>query len=418
MSLETQLKSGIRVLDIRLKNVSDELLCYHGIQYLYDNFTDVLSTVTHFLDEHPRETVLMRVKKEQDDSAANLSFDQVFLNKYWVNYFNYFWQTLSGSTNPTLGDMRGKIVVLQDFDSSIGTFGMPYGGFTAQDDYSLADITHLYDKWTEVKTTLEDAAYVTGIESSNPGANQKYINYLSAYPGGSYPYFVASGHSDPSTDGPQLLTGLTTNSTFHTNEGTWPDFPRVGCVGTSCCRTCSIAYQGTDTLTADYLNNINNSRPNPQGELLNYWGIGIIMADFPGPRLIDTIIRQNGLYTTETTWQRGKPCLPPPSNGTNTLLADNGFNQLVWQGDGNLEIYGPRGARWATNSNSPTTSLMCFQGDGNLVVYDPAKPHGVAFASNTYNVGDRLVFQHDCNLVIYDSSGHPKWASGTNGCYQ
>ncbi|HEX4228331.1 MAG TPA: hypothetical protein VHZ07_06655 [Bryobacteraceae bacterium] len=52
-----------------------------------------------------------------------------------------------------------------------------------------------------------------------------YINYLSGS-GGSFPYFVASGKSGPSTGGTLLLTGMTTI----TNPNTDPDFPRVGCL--------------------------------------------------------------------------------------------------------------------------------------------------------------------------------------------
>ena len=104
-----------------------------------------------------------------------------------------------------------------------------------------------------------------------------FINYLSgAMADGSanvvFPYFVASGKSYWSTAAPQLATGKMTP--FFTG---WPEFPRVGCVGD----LCTIVYEGTNQLTYQWLKAAPRNR------------VGIIMADFPGPGLIDQIIAVN-----------------------------------------------------------------------------------------------------------------------------
>ncbi|WGS41944.1 hypothetical protein LFL97_19875 [Burkholderia sp. JSH-S8] len=94
-------------------------------------------------------------------------------------------------------------------------------------------------KWAAVKAHLNLA------NSGNRGIG--YINYLSAS-GGSFPYFVASGHSSPNTDAPNLATGLTTPGW----NSRYPDFPRVHCfIG-----ICTIAFEGTNILTYEYIRKI------------------------------------------------------------------------------------------------------------------------------------------------------------------
>lgn len=64
LSLEDQLKAGIRYIDIRLKYSENSFDIHHGIVYVGYNFDDVLTTVQRFLRENPSETVLMRLKQE------------------------------------------------------------------------------------------------------------------------------------------------------------------------------------------------------------------------------------------------------------------------------------------------------------------------------------------------------------------
>lgn len=270
MTLSNQLESGIRVLDIRCRNIQDVFAIHHGSVFQGMYFGDVLATVLNFLKDHPGETVLMRVKKEQDDANNTRSFEETFLKRYWEPNETHMWQ--GTSSNPTLGELRGKIVILQDFDRDNQRFGMAYRSFSTQDDWELNSISDLYDKWTKVKKQL--AAADSGDSST------KYMNYLSAAGswgslGTPYPYFVASGHSNPKTNASRLPTGKTTPGW----KG-WRDFPRVNCgLG-----ICTIAYEGTNVLTYERLDDDYKNR------------VGIIMADFPGPGLIDRIIKLDNKY--------------------------------------------------------------------------------------------------------------------------
>ncbi|XP_054160810.1 uncharacterized protein LOC128958875 [Oppia nitens] len=179
----------------------------------------------------------------------------------------------SSAMNATVGDVRQKIVFLQDFAGGGGQqFGLDYRSFDTQDDYEVKTIFNLYEKWLKVKRQLMNA--------NKRNVDSFYINYLSGrtpqmarMPLLVMPYFVAGGRSDHRTNSPLMLTGRTTLI----NRDVFPDFPRVYCLGSFCL----VAFEGTNDLT---LNFIQNERP-------NY--VGILMMDFPGDALIDAIIRLN-----------------------------------------------------------------------------------------------------------------------------
>ncbi|MBF2062909.1 MAG: phosphatidylinositol-specific phospholipase C [Calothrix sp. C42_A2020_038] len=259
MSLATQLNSGIRVLDIRCRHINDSFAIHHGVVYQKANFDDVLKTVADFLANNPSETVLMRVKEEYKPQNNTRSFEETF-KKYNEKYSKFIWAPTS--QNPKLGDVRGKIVILQDFSAS-SQFGLQYNRFDSQDNYNLKTNWDLHQKWTYVK------AHINKANASNK--DKFFINYLSGS-GGSFPYFVASGHSSPGTSAPRLSTGATTPAF----KNKYPDFPRVNCrIG-----ICTIAFEGTNVLTYEKIKN-------------KQMYTGIIMADFPGGGLIDSVIKLN-----------------------------------------------------------------------------------------------------------------------------
>lgn len=260
MTLATQLESGVRVLDIRCRHYDNAFVIHHGMIYQHANFDDVLTTVSDFLNNHPGETILMRVKEEYNPVGNTREFWQTF-QAYAQKYQGLFWDYTGD--NPQLGDVRGQIVLLQDF-SAPQPFGISYGSLNAQDDYVLHTNWDLYRKWTEVKQQMANA--------NSGDVNTIYINYLSGSTG-SFPYFVASGQSSSGSSAPLLATGLTT-PLF---SSWYPDFPRVACFW----GMCTIAFEGTDKLAAERLRSG------------SYHRVGILMADFPGRDLLGGIINLN-----------------------------------------------------------------------------------------------------------------------------
>lgn len=56
--------------------------------------------------------------------------------------------------------------------------------------------------------------------------------------------------------------------------------------------------------------------------------------------------------------------------------------------DGNLVLYGPEGAEWASGTNTG----------------DPL------WATSTFTGGNEIIVQNDGHLVVYDPNEHPGWA--------
>jgi 1-phosphatidylinositol phosphodiesterase len=278
MSLVEQLLSGVRALDIRCRHFENSCAIHHADVYQNASLDDVLRITSEFLQAHPGEAILMRLRgNEHTEANVSRTWEQTFL-EYRRNYLRYIWNPLFDNRNPRLGDVRGKIVILPDqflsnhlFDEVLNQqviVGISYSDLIAQDWYQVY-WGSVYDKWEKIKNHLNDTS--VGMP------DRIYINYLSAAAGVT-PFFMASGHSDPSTGAPRLATGLTTPA----NSNTFPDYPRVDCIWFFVA-ICTIAYEGTNVLTSDLLERTPARR------------IGVIMADFPGPKLIDQIIRQNDI---------------------------------------------------------------------------------------------------------------------------
>jgi len=291
MDIGAQLDAGIRFLDLRVGqtpacplNIFHNGICQNGLSW-----QDVVDYIVAFLAAHPGETVIARVKNEYGDP----SFDDV---KAALGSHYYGASSSSGETktNPTLGELRGRIFVLAESwlipDSDpedyykIGPrkWSCPT---SCQDHWLISSIWDLEEKWKDfVVPNFIEADKVRGADSDK--REQLYINFLSAYPVGSYPYFTASGHSSWGTSDPRLLTGWTRGliDTCSSNDQCIPEYPSVNCIdffGVEGSETCSVAFEGINVLARNYILNKVRDR------------VGIVVADFPGAGLIKAIVDLN-----------------------------------------------------------------------------------------------------------------------------
>jgi 1-phosphatidylinositol phosphodiesterase len=157
LDLPDQLNAGIRFLDIRFTHYQDNLCVHHDVICTEKSYVDVLTICFNFLRQYPSETILMSVDEESrfdealgkfapsqiicklpmTDTASpgknTRSFEDTFNAKTWeciedIPLFYNFVAVPPGSnstvTSPaltsetTLGDVRGKIILLRRFEGS------------------------------------------------------------------------------------------------------------------------------------------------------------------------------------------------------------------------------------------------------------------------------------------------------------
>jgi hypothetical protein len=100
--------------------------------------------------------------------------------------------------------------------------------------------------------------------------------------------------------------------------------------------------------------------------------------------------------------------------GQSIDTADRRYH-LIFQRDGNLVLYSPTKAIWATGTDGKQSYFVAMQSDGNLVLYDNnIKPLWNSGTPGEFG-GLRLVIQQDGNLVLYDNFDQPYWNTATNG---
>jgi len=126
-TLSEQLNYGIRCLDIRGRHLNNALPIHHGVVYQRANFSDVLDTATSFLSNNPTETIVMLLKEEYTASGNTRSYEDTvksYLTKYPAKYFYKGWKPCTKI--PTLGEARGKIVLVRRFPGKIGISATPW----------------------------------------------------------------------------------------------------------------------------------------------------------------------------------------------------------------------------------------------------------------------------------------------------
>ncbi|XP_077326784.1 1-phosphatidylinositol phosphodiesterase-like [Lithobates pipiens] len=167
-SLLNQFNAGVRFLDIRPRHYQDRLPIFHGVSYQRTYFDQVLKDTVAFLIKYPSETVLMRVKEEYEPYQNTRSYYKSVaevVSQIGVQWF------LRSSSLPTLGEARGKIIILQQFSSNGEgpDFGPPYPGhMSISDKYQVTDDE---DKWAEVERHLKVA--------QNGDPERAYLTYCS-----------------------------------------------------------------------------------------------------------------------------------------------------------------------------------------------------------------------------------------------
>lgn len=280
--LATQLRAGLRYFDIRGRQMVDASFVqadpvigiFHGHVYTGYTFQDVLLTIFDFLDKHPSEGIVLRVKEEgnpvyQGDPSDewmtgeyNTTFEQAF-NHYRINntltapgceqHLLLPWPSVGSNSEhifPTMAELRSRVLVLFEFpvfDITTPYYGIPWDVppyMQLEDLWIIADPLHLDDKWDAVRENLEQAG-----KSENEG-DVLFLSHLSASVGVT-PIEAAAGPYTRREDG-SVIVGI------NERTGVWLE-------------------SGNETGSGGK--------------------VGIVMADFPGSRLVDDILARNTWLT-------------------------------------------------------------------------------------------------------------------------
>lgn len=255
----TQLNAGLRYFDVRTRLANDTLRIFHGSVDTGWSYVEVILAMFDFLEKHPTEAIIMRLKEEGVPLGhPKWTFEEAVVYHWWKDpktapgcqkHF-YEWPLLAPAgynvtsyddhgvvheVLPTLGNMRGKIIILQEFNSVGGPYGVPWNSshIELEDLWIIPDVPHLEDKWEAITTALDKAA--SGV---HPGV--LFLTHLSASVG-VLPIVAAAGPLDKSLEGMNDRTG----------------------------RYLVDKSKSTDGKT------------------------GVVMADFEGARLIDAILARN-----------------------------------------------------------------------------------------------------------------------------
>ncbi|KAK7712930.1 hypothetical protein SLS64_001461 [Diaporthe eres] len=286
--LRTQLRAGLRYFDIRGRLLIDETASgeetapvigiFHAQMYTGYTLEDVLLTLFEFLDQHPTEGIIMRLKMEgtpvrrkpggtfveEDEEEASTTAYKTTFEEAFNNYRLKNTRTEPGSTKhlllpwpspsapagspllPTMAQLRGRVIVLQEFPSATGaSYGIPWLSphISLEDLWIIVDLEHLEDKWRAIRASLEAAG------ASPPGSDLLFLSHLSASVGVT-PIEAAAGPLE-AVNG-SMIEGM--------NDRT----------GRLLEKTVKDGQQGK---------------------------IGVVMADFPGQRLVDAILARNAWLT-------------------------------------------------------------------------------------------------------------------------
>ena len=193
LNIGGQLDAGYRYLDIRLGADGNRLQLMHGFTKCKSSafgdtlyLDEVLNQCYAFIDAHPTETVILAVKQEHGDESV--AAFEALLDAYVQNSPSHWLLT---DTIPTLGEARGKLVLMRRYEDEAGlgvTAGIPllWPNQNGHDDTSLntaAADNGSYRLWVqdryEYDTEDKWAAFLAGIEQNGAEGGDIALHFLS-----------------------------------------------------------------------------------------------------------------------------------------------------------------------------------------------------------------------------------------------
>lgn len=208
-NLTVQMEAGLRYFDIRARLRDDELRIYHSSGDTGFSYENVILGMCDFLEDHPSETIVMRLKEEGGPLGANtVTFEGAF-NSYRTSkpstkacINDHFYLYDPADPIPSLGQLRSKILILQNFKAKEGPYGLAWAGprMKLEDFWIMPDLSFLADKWEAIRKAVQ-------LANGAPFDNEVlYVAHVSASVG-VLPIEAAAGPLDRSVTGMNDMTG-------------------------------------------------------------------------------------------------------------------------------------------------------------------------------------------------------------------
>lgn len=333
--IPTQLLEGIRYFDIRLGKGNDPGIC-HGDFYLfkkdgyYLHLSDVIGYFKTFLSENPREALIMLASRGNDeatDDSVTTAFAKVMADNPDLFY--------TSSHVPTLGEVRGKIVLLRRF----GLVGDSVSGHT----WGL-DLTEWDDKIKahSDSTTMCLVQDARGFEAAGEtGDKEPYCTKVYAQD-----KYKLTGTDKLSWVDNALkeTTGRTRNKVDVVDDDEAKVQVQERCWSINYTSCTGLSHGGNPFTSARVVNEHLYKSPyiNPSGiedtksDYLKH--IGIIASDFVDAALARSIYQRNYNYDTKHT-QSASCCLPTRMRMTyGDSLSDASLQDGKTVGEGHFRL--------------------------------------------------------------------------------
>lgn len=154
LNLVQLLNAGVRQIDIRMYNNGKDITIHHGITYQFKNYNEVLKTCYDFLEKNPTETILFFIMAEYKSEDSDI-LDGVMEG---INKNPEKWIIEPSAENLTLGECRGKLVLVKRFTGLDGT-GIPCGSGIGQlhqlNQYKTSDLKAYWESIQTDFATME-----------------------------------------------------------------------------------------------------------------------------------------------------------------------------------------------------------------------------------------------------------------------
>ena len=176
LSIEEQLRAGVRFFDIRLQLRGDRLAVVHSFVDQMTDFADVLASMAAFLQAHPTEFLLVSIKEDASptDPAGTFADAVEAMLRQYPDVLN------EAQTLPEIvSDARGRMHIIARYaDAAIGVpayhgwqdnTAFTLGELYVQDHYALDDIN---EKLSDIEAAFRFATDDT---------DRLTLNYTSGY---------------------------------------------------------------------------------------------------------------------------------------------------------------------------------------------------------------------------------------------